>query len=214
MHTKYIWPAIALALSACSTTTGSGVRFFVGEGATPRTEQVAPQLEQLAKEWARVAAPGVLVVGDVGALSALDGAQLRALHRAYARSGSADDFAARLGGLTSIETFGMAGLVKLERPAAVRLADVDAVGFVSKAGELFGSTGDLVAARSDADGLLVLEKVLCKGGAPDFKACATRYVRGHFDPAGVELDSDLQPKRGGRRIDPASYAVLQRRSAQ
>lgn len=214
MHTKTILPAVALALSACSTTTSNGVRFFVGEGATPRSETVAPQLEQLAKEWARVAAPGVLVVGDVGALNALDGAQLRALHKAFARGGSADDFAAHMGGLTSIETFGMAGLVKLERPAAVRLADVEAVGFVSKAGELFGATGDLVAARSDADGLLVLEKVLCKGAAPGFKACAAGYVRGHFDPAGAELDGDLQPKRGGRRIDPASYALLPQGSAQ
>ncbi|MYN05635.1 hypothetical protein GTP41_26430 [Pseudoduganella sp. DS3] len=214
MQTKYIWPAIALALSACSTTTGNGLRFLVGEGATPRYETAAPQLEQLAKEWARVAAPGVLVVGDVGAMNALDGAQLRALHQAYARGGNADDFAARMGGLTSIETFGMAGLVKLERPAAVRLADVGAVGFVSKAGELFGATGDLVAARSDADGLLVLEKVLCKGSAPDFKACAARYVRGHFDPAGAELDGNLQPKRGGHRIDPASYASLPQGGAQ
>ncbi|WP_342120907.1 hypothetical protein [Pseudoduganella sp. OTU4001] len=215
MQLKHFVPAVVLVLGACSATTGSGVRFFVGEGATPRADDRIPaQLEQISKEWARIAAPGVLVVGDVGALDALDGKQLRAMHKAFAAGGSADDFAARMGGVTSIETYGLAGFVRLERPAVVRAADVGAVGFASQGGSLFGSTGDLVAARSEADGMLVLDKVLCQEKAPGFNACAARYLRGHFDQAGVELDGDLQPKRGGRRIDPATYALLPQGGAQ
>lgn len=215
MQLKYIVPAIALALCACSTTTSNGVRFVLGEGARARpAAPVSPQLEQISKEWARVAAPGVLVVGDVGALNALDGNQLRAMHKAFAAGGSADDFAARMGGVTSIETFGLAGFVKIERPAVVRSADVGAVGFASQGGALFGTTGDLVAARSDADGMLVLDKVLCKEKDAGFKACTARFARGHFDQAGAELDGDLRPKHGGRRIDPASYALLPQGAAQ
>lgn len=209
MQMKYVVPAIALALGGCSATTGNGIRFFVGEGATPRAQDgVPPQLEQIAKEWARIAVPGVLVVGDVGAMNALDGKQLRAMHKAYAAGGSADDFAARMGGWVSIETFGLAGFVRLERPALVRLADADSVAFASRGAALFGATGDLVAARSDAEGMLVLDKVLCRQKADDFKTCTARHMRGHFDQAGVELDGDLQPKRSARRIDPASYALL------
>lgn len=207
MRITYLAPAFLLALTACSTTTGSGVRFFVGEGATPRHEEKVLPL-------ARIAAPGVMVVGDVGAMNALDGKQLRAVHKAFAKGGSADDFAASMGGVTSIETLGLAGFVRLERPAAVRVADMDAVGFASSAGALFGTSGDLVAARANDDGVLVLDKVLCKDKAPDFKACAARYARGHFDLAGAELDGDLQPKRGGQRIDPVTYAALPRGAVQ
>ena len=195
MQFRFILPAAALALAACSTTTSGGQRFFVGEGATPRPEDAMPRhLEQLTKEWKRNAAPGMLVVGDVGAL-----------HKA-----ESPGFA----GWTSIETFGLAGFVQLERPAAVRQADAARVGFAPPAAALFGSTGDLVAARAGADGLLVLDRVLCQAKAEDFRACIARYARGHFDQAGAELDGDLQPRRGGRRIDPATYALLPQGGAQ
>jgi len=226
MHKHFIAVAAALALSGCSTTYSNGVRFLVGEGATPRAgDGVPPQLDQLATEWARSAAPGVLVVGDIGALNAMDGKQLRAFHQAYAEAlakrdparavgASADDFAASMGGLSSIETFGLAGFVKLERPAAVRVADMGTVGFASTTGALFGSTGDLVAARGDASGMLVLDKVLCKEKSAAYKECMSRYARGHFSQAGAELDGDLQPKRNGRRIDPANYLLLAHGGAQ
>jgi hypothetical protein len=215
MQFKYIAPAIALALCACSGTTGSGLRFLVGEGAAPHADgRTPPQLDRLAREWARNATPGVVVVGDVGALNTLDGKQLRILHQAYAAAGSADDFASHMGGWTSIETFGLAGFVRLERPAAVRLADVDAVGFASAAGTLFGVTGDLVAARSGADGMLVLEKVLCAEKSAGYRTCVARHARGHFDAAGAELGADLKPKREGRRIDPANFALLPQGGAQ
>ncbi|WP_028103038.1 hypothetical protein [Pseudoduganella violaceinigra] len=182
-------PAALLAISACSTTSTGTIHFFVGEGEPKRdNERLPAQLEQLAKEWACTAAPGVLVVGDVGALHKVD----------------RTDFA----GWTSIETLGMGGFIKLERPAAVRPAEIDAVGFASGAAALFGTTGDLVAARSNAAGVLVIERVLCKEQSADFKACAKRFMRGHFDLAGAELDSDLHPKRDGRRIDPSNYASL------
>lgn len=184
-------PAVALALCACSATTSKNIHFFVGEPVTPHVrDSLPPELEQLKKEWARKAAPGVLVIGNVGAL-----------HRVEA---------ADIGGWTSIETLGLAGFVRLDRPAAVRLADVDNVGFASSGGALFGTTGDLVAARAGADGVLTLDKVLCKEAADDFRACSKHYARGHFDQGGNELDSDLQPKRDGKHIDPITYALLQR----
>ena len=181
-------PAFALALCACSATTSNNIHFFVGESAKPRaTDSLPPELEQLKKEWARKAAPGVVVVGNVGSLHKIE--------------------APGIGGWTSIETLGLAGFVRLDRPAAVRLADVDGVGFAPAGGAMFGTTGDLVAARAGADGVLMLDKVLCKQADADFRACGKRYARGHFDHGGNELDSDMQLKRGGKQIDPVSYVL-------
>lgn len=186
MRFRFFLPALALALGACSATTSNNIHFFVGEGATPHTkDSLPPELEQLKKEWARKAAPGVVVVGDVGELHKVE--------------------AAEIGGWTSIETLGLAGFVRLDRPAAVRRADLASVGF---------TTGDLVAARAGSDGMLIIAKVLCKEADPNFRACMKRYARGHFDQGGNELDSDMQPKRGGKQIDPASYALLSQRGTQ
>ena len=188
-------PAVALVLCACSATTSNNIHFFVGKPATPRAkDSLPPEIEQLKKEWARNSAPGVLVVGNVGAL-----------HRIEAPD---------VGGWTSIETLGLAGFVRLDRPAVVRLADVDSVGFASAGGALFGTTGDLVAARAGDDGVLTLDKVLCKEAAEDFRACSRQYARGHFNQDGNELDSDLQPKHDGKHIDPVTYALLQRSGTQ
>lgn len=190
MHKSIIVIAV-LALSACSTTNGNGIRFFVGTGesdnqnkaAIARGERVAPELDVLAVEWARHSAPDVIVIGDIGTLNALDATQMRAFHQRYANAlaqrqsgyrlaGNADDFASGMGGWSSIETYGWAGILRLERPAAVRAADIPAIGFVGGTSSLFGATGDLVAARGDRDGMLVVDK------------------------------------QDGKRIDPASYAVL------
>ena len=187
-------PAVALVLCACSAST-SNIHFLVGEGAKPRAKDSLPvELEQLKKEWARKAVPGVVVVGNVGALHRLETTDIA--------------------GWTSIETLGLAGFVRLDRPAAVRAADADSVGFAAAGGALFGTTGDLVAARAGADGVLVLDKVLCKEAREEFRACMKRFARGHFDQGGYELDSDLQPKRGGKQIDPVTYALLQQGGAQ
>jgi hypothetical protein len=69
-----------------------------------------------------------------------------------------------------------------------------------------------VAARTNADGLLVLERVLCRDGAPDFRDCVQRFAKGQFDRRGAELGADGKAKEGGRRIDPANYSLLGNRS--
>lgn len=195
MRFTFFAPALALALGACSATTSNNIHFFVGEGATPHArDSLPPELEQLKKEWARKAAPGVVVVGNVGELHKVD--------------------AADIGGWTSIETLGLAGFVRLDRPAAIRQADLASIGFASTGGALFGTTGDLVAARAGSDGVLIIEKVLCKETGADFRACMKRYARGHFDQGGNELDSDMQLKHGGKQIDPANYALLPQRGMQ
>ena len=78
--------------------------------------------------------------------------------------------------------------------------------FASAAGSfLVGATGDLVAAKLDEDGLLWLDRVLCKGDN-NYQTCSRDYEKGIFDEnTGQELDRDRKPKRNGLVINVQSY---------
>lgn len=220
--------AAALALAACSTTY-EGLRFGVGTGhsdeyvAKQRREaaaRVPAEVAQQASSWAGSSRAEVIVVGEAAVLSPMAPAQRQVFYQEYAKAAAQrvpgrhldlDEkrFVAEIGGWSTIETYGVAGLLRFEQPAAVRAADIGRIRFASVVGNLLlGATGDLVAARSNTDGLLVIERVLCREGEPDRSACAQRYAKGQFDGRGAELDSDLKVKPGGRRIDPVNYALL------
>lgn len=220
--------AAALALAACSTHY-NGLRLGVGTGHSDEylakqrrqaAERVPAEVAQQAAGWAAAPRAEVIVVGEAGYLSPMAQAQRTAFYQAYARAAAAREpgrrlaqdeaqFVREIGGWSTIETYGVAGLVRFEQPAAVRQADIGLVRFATTAGNLLlGATGDLVAARSNADGLLVVEKVLCRDGAPDYRACAERFAKGQFDRHGAELDGNGQARAGGRRIDPANYSLL------
>jgi hypothetical protein len=78
--------------------------------------------------------------------------------------------------------------------------------FASASGSfLFGTTGDLVAAKLDVDGLLWLERILCKDDST-YHACAGDYEKGVFDEnTGQELDRDRKPKPNGHTVNIDSY---------
>lgn len=73
----------------------------------------------------------------------------------------------------------------------------------------FDPWGDLVAARSNADGFPVVSEILCKDD-PTYSDCARQYARGLFDAdSGVELNKKCQPKIPGDKIDVSSYKIVQ-----
>jgi hypothetical protein len=78
--------------------------------------------------------------------------------------------------------------------------------FASAAGSfLIGTTGDLVAAKLDVDGLLWLDRILCKDDSA-YHACAGDYERGIFDEnTGRELDRDRTLKPNGRAVSIDTY---------
>lgn len=213
-----------LALGACSSTS-NGVRVGVGIGHSDayvaqqqaRSAAAVPAaLARQAAEWAGSAPgeAGVIVVGETGALSKLTASEREHFYRAYLkaarRDGSAAQqaaFVAQIGGLSSIETYKVPGLYRQDLPLAVPAAQLDKTAFASNAGSLIaGATGDLVVARNGADGLLVLEQVLCKEAAADYRGCVASFAKGRFDPrTGGELDTNFKPKAGGARIDTATY---------
>ena len=165
-------------------------------------------------------APGVLIVGTTGPLRSLDEKQRDDSYRAYvsyesqARPGEpplldAAAFQEKLAGWASIQTFGIPLVGNVRYRVLVPASAAHDAQFASAAGSfLFGATGDLVAARSDRDGLLWIDRVLCKAGRT-FTSCAEKYQPGVFDEeTGRELGRDRRPKAHGEAIDVSSYVRL------
>ena len=73
---------------------------------------------------------------------------------------------------------------------------------------LLNKTGDLVAAKSNSDGIFFLERLLCSRGDV-YKECKENYSRGTFDAkSGQELDLKLRKKKNGKVINIENYEVL------
>jgi hypothetical protein len=112
----------------------------------------------------------------------------------------------RQAGWASVQTFGIPGIGSTRLRMLVPTNVVHEAQFASVAGSfLFGSTGDLVVARSDHDGLLWLERVLCRDDS-SYHACAKSYQAGVFDEnTGQALGRDRKPKANGVSVDVATY---------
>lgn len=165
-------------------------------------------------------APGVLIVGTTGPLRSLDEKQRDDSYRAYVGYESQAlpgeppslgpaQFQQKLAGWASIQTFGIPLVGNVRYRVLVPASAAHDARFASAAGSfLFGATGDLVAARSDRDGLLWIDRVLCKADHT-FDSCADKYQSGVFDDeTGRELGRDRRPKAHGGAIDVSSYVRL------
>lgn len=232
---KILMVAMMVALAGCAVTR-EGVRVGgggAGSGASAESQidKARTQAEQnarssVAKEAASDALTaelktGVIVVGEAGPLRKLSESDRKAFYKDYVKmsemwhpgkpaSLSEAQFVAMAGGWSTMETFSIPGLVKMTLPALVHVSDIDSIGFASTMGAfLAGTTGDLVAAESNADGALVITQVLCSDKSPDYRACAKQYEKGRFDiMGGRELDRHAKPKEGGVRIDVKTYKVI------
>jgi hypothetical protein len=166
-------------------------------------------------------APGVLIVGTTGPLRTLDEKQRDESYRAYlthqsqARPGEPPplnpaQFQEKLAGWASIQTSGIALVGSSRYRALVPASAAPDARFASAAGSfLFGATGDLVAARSDRDGLVWIDRVLCGRADRTFASCAEKYQAGVFDEeTGRELGRDRKPKENGEWVDVSSYVRL------
>jgi hypothetical protein len=166
-------------------------------------------------------APGVLIVGTTGPLHTLDEKRRNEFYRAYlthqpqARPGEPPpldpaQFQEKLAGWASIQTSGIALVGSSRYRALVPASAAHDARFASPAGSfLFGATADLVAARSDRDGLVWIDRVLCSKADRAFESCAEKYQSGVFDQeTGRELGRDRKPKADGEWVDISSYVRL------
>jgi hypothetical protein len=161
--------------------------------------------------------PGILVVGTTGPFRSINDKDRGGFYAAYLKAAGqwhpgeppamdAAAFQEKLAGWASIQTFGIPGIASVRLRMLVPTSVAHETQFASAAGSfLFGTTGDLVVARSDRDGLLWLERVLCHDNS-SYHACAKDYQAGVFDQnSGQALGRDRKPKASGVKIDVVTY---------
>jgi len=166
--------------------------------------------------------PGILIIGNVGSLRKLEGdnrtkfykesysATAEKWHPAQPAVMSEAEFTHQIGGYTAIVMWSIPGLIAGRRMAAVREIDQSKIDFPSiTTASVFGSTGDLVVASTNDDGVILVDRLLCKDAAADYSKCAEKYVRGEFDKnTGGEIGSRMVEKSGGARIDVNTFQKI------
>jgi hypothetical protein len=180
-----------------------------GVGLTSRSPAVQP------------GASGILIVGTTGPLRTLDEKQRDESYRAYLASASQQrpgeppplnpaQFQDKLAGWAPIQTSGIPLVGGSRYRVLVPANAAHDARFASAAGSfLFGATGDLVSARSDRDGLVWIDRMLCSRADRTFASCAEKYQAGVFDEdTGRELGRDRKPKANGEWVDVSSYVRL------
>jgi hypothetical protein len=207
---------VVVLLGACTVSKdGLGVAHRPDPN---RPVQIRQQLEQNAQAAADATGrPGLLLVGTTGPFRAVDPKDRDGLYAQYLKAAevwhpgrpagmSEDQFVEKLAGWASVQTWGIPGVMSMRARVLVSTDGVKGTQFASAGGSfMFGTTGDLIAARSDDDGIVWLERVLCKDQA-GYRDCAKQYRSGFFDAnTGQELDKTRKPKPDGARIDTTTY---------
>jgi hypothetical protein len=166
--------------------------------------------------------PGILVIGTTGPFRAIEpkdrdkyyGSYLKAAEQWHPGEPASMDgatFRDRLAGWASVQISGIPGIVYTRVRLLVPTDVAHEAQFASSAGSfLIGTTGDLVVGKGDRDGLVWLERVLCRDDGT-YRTCAKDFQAGIFDEnTGQELGKDLKPKENGRQVDVASYRKVAR----
>jgi hypothetical protein len=231
--------AVSSGLAACATksepgNSGQDGFHLYGGGPVSNTDlqKMKDQLVKNAKSSTAKAGvrealdneplPGTVVIGNVGSLRRVDANALLDMYtKAYVVGAekwhpgkppvmAEADFTSRVAGYTSVVLWSVPGVVASRRTVTVLEADVDGIDFPGqRAASFWGTTGDLVVARQNDDGMFFVSHVLCKKSASEYGNCEQQFARGLFDKnSGEELGNDRAPKNGGARIDVMTYKVI------
>jgi hypothetical protein len=219
---------LALVVSGC-TVTADGIGPAQHPPDANKAAQVRDQLQHNVQAAPTHAAsngasqtvnPGIVVVGTTGPLRSIADKSRDGFYAAYLKAAeqwhpgipatmSHEEFEEKLAGWASLQISGIPGIASIRLRMLVPEGVMHDTQFASMAGSfLFGTTGDLVLARSDGDGLLWLDRVLCRDDQ-SYSTCAKEYQKGVFDQnTGQALDRDRKPKPHGATLDLVSYKVI------
>lgn len=119
---------------------------------------------------------------------------------------SFEEFSRTIAGWTKIKIWGVLMLMAEYSKSLVSKEVIEHVDFQDPV--LFQLSRDLVAARTNSDGALVVVSLLCKKNQ-EFTNCASEYRKGIFDSStGKELKESLAPKENGALIDTETYHAI------
>ncbi|MES2603732.1 MAG: hypothetical protein V4603_02280 [Pseudomonadota bacterium] len=124
---------------------------------------------------------------------------------------SREDFSQTIAGWTNLKSFTIPLVMGLYRDVLVPASLVDTIRFPSVVGVFVAQeAGDLLAAKTNADGFFVVEAVLCADSGSEYYRCAREYEKGLFDATtGEALGMGLKPANSGQRIDLSTYKLVE-----
>ncbi len=166
---------------------------------------------------------GLIVVGTVSTFRPIKGSNIEAEYDSYVSSYNRysgeegqptltlEDFSRTIEGWTKIKVIGVPLLFGGYVKAMVAIEAEDKVEFESAiATFLFGTSRDLVAAETNADGAFVITALLCRDEPGEYSKCARNYQKGLFDATtGRRLKGKLELSETGPHIDPETYRVIE-----
>lgn len=220
---RYLIPALAVLIcSGCVTAEGVGLpssdsyvnKGFVKYGTLPDSS-VETQTSGSSSP-----VTGMIAVGTVSAFRELKPDDVAAEYKKYARDFEVwnverppilgpEEFSTLISGWTRIKIMGVpllfAGYVKALVPIDAAV-DVDFEPAVATA--LFQSSSDLVAAKTNPDGVFSIVSLLCKDQA-GYSDCAKDYKKGVFDSkTGLKIGGKMKLVEDGPRIDPVTFRLI------
>lgn len=118
---------------------------------------------------------------------------------------SYNQFNTEFAGWTRLKFFSIPGIVGGYEDVLVPQRLRGKIDFPSSAETiLYQGSGDLVAAKTNADGFFVAYKVLCQEDV-NFQSCAKNYPTGFFDATtGAQVTTSMKPAAGGKTL-PAQF---------
>jgi hypothetical protein len=151
----------------------------------------------------------LILIGRVSAFREFEGADASEFYQEYREfvtkigAGAAprvsyQQFNTEFAGWTRLKFFGVPGVIGGYEDILVPQRLRWEIDFPSSAATvLYQGSGDLVAAKTNADGFFVAYKVLCLENV-NFQSCSKNYPSGVFDATtGAQLSTSMEPVEGG-----------------
>lgn len=230
---RYIRASLAMLacvyLCGCSTAQPLGIR--PGTLGVLSAEDLgrspAQTNDEGTSEAERIVVNGLIVVGRVTDFQAIEYDEFESVYKGQYLAfyekwhGDGDpalsmgQFANTIGGFTKIAAwrFNGLGLIGAQKVTYALVPNrlEDGIQVPSVVDRFFWTgTSDLVAAKTNDDGVFVIKRVLCQEG-PEFDQCSKGYAKGLFEATtGTAIDEDLKPITGGPSIDIESFVKLDR----
>ena len=233
MRSVFIALTVTALLAGCATK--EGIRLPSGSGPTkegvedfnkrnaasqPPGQVVVAVLGEPVKTalLPELAAPRVVIVGNVMALTSFEDATLNSRYDVYlkqieAKSGkptfTREWYLATSAGETAVKFSGLTGLYSRFFKAEIPKDLIRQITFASAFGTFMaGTSGDLVAAERTAMNGTWVTRLLCSEKSSDYAKCEAQYARGIYQSSdGREIDDKLQLVTPGQVINPFTYRL-------
>jgi hypothetical protein len=225
MFKKLLIIAGVLALSACASTQSKIDKIHAQLNANAAANASVPGRVSAKIDFNKAnSTQGIIVVGRILGIEKFDKVAAKLKYSTKYVPGSQQwhpgqppyiseaEFIQTISGYTSIETAGYAKLIAIRQAAYVPTAILSSIGAPSvRQSFLYGASGDIVVGRTNADGYILVEAVLCVKASDNFDTCVSQQPFGRFDPiTGQELDRGLVPIKEGTFIDTVTYSLIKK----